>query len=123
MKYPDFGSNLRKARKHKDLTQAELGAHLDITSAKISTWESGDNLPALHSALKLSRAVGVDIYHLTGEKSPEVSIESTRNEIIIREDKEKDDKIGLLEKLIASHESTIESQQLTIKLLTGTKKG
>ncbi len=49
-----------------DLTQRELGERLRIDPDWISHWESGDSLPNLISAIRLSVFLGVPVNELFG---------------------------------------------------------
>ncbi len=57
MKY--FGYNLRKNRKRRRLSQAEMGELLGVSQRLISGWETGTRQPRWWSVAGIARALGV----------------------------------------------------------------
>ncbi len=59
-----FAETLKKTRTEKGLTQRELAERLYVTRTSVNRWENGTRLPDAAMILKLSEALGVDIYVL-----------------------------------------------------------
>ena len=59
-----FAETLKKIRTEKGLTQRELAERLYVTRTSVNRWENGTRLPDAAMILKLSEALGVDIYVL-----------------------------------------------------------
>ena len=57
-----FAETLKKIRTEKGLTQRELAERLYVTRTSVNRWENGTRLPDAAMILKLSEALGVDIY-------------------------------------------------------------
>lgn len=67
----NYGSKISELRKQKNLTQAELGAELNISAQAISKWENGLSEPDINSLKKLSKLFGVSIDELlTPQNNP-----------------------------------------------------
>lgn len=56
-----IGSNIRKMREHKGLTQCELAERLGVTQVYISRCENGRKEPSLQFCRKLSAVFGCPI--------------------------------------------------------------
>ncbi len=54
-----IGKNIRDARRRKDMTQAILAEHLNVTESAISQWESGRTSPDLSLVPELCGVLGI----------------------------------------------------------------
>lgn len=61
-----FGTRLQAARQERNVTQAQLAAHLGITQQAVAKWEAGSAQPQPGLLLELSRALGVGTEYLLG---------------------------------------------------------
>ena len=67
----DFAENLRKFRKNKKYSQAELGRKLHYGSTTIANYESGRNEPSFRDLIRLAEVLDVTPNELLGiEKHP-----------------------------------------------------
>lgn len=60
-----LGSNIKKARKEKKLTQKELADKMDVSVITIQQWEKGAYVPRTDKMIKLAKVLGyfgVDLY-------------------------------------------------------------
>lgn len=64
---------LKRHRLAKGLTLRELGQRIGVSTAAVSTWETGRCIPAAGTIPKLARALGLDPLTLTKVISPESS--------------------------------------------------
>lgn len=87
-----FGERLKKARKAKKLTQADLAAHLDRDFTSISKWENNKAEPDRETLIRLSEILEVKMDWLMG------NTDFTEEKKIATADKSKVD-ITELEKL------------------------
>lgn len=62
-----LSSNIKRFRKEKGLTQAELAGLLSVCPQSISKWERGDALPDVEKLCELSRCLGVFVDQLLGD--------------------------------------------------------
>lgn len=62
----NFSTNLRIARKNKNLSQAELANKVHSTNTNISNYETGYSEPPLEILLKISKELDVSIDFLCG---------------------------------------------------------
>lgn len=62
MNIDDFGTELRKIRQHRRLTQRELGAHCsaEIAQGSVHNYESGDRFPSIKTLVEMAAALGID---------------------------------------------------------------
>jgi len=58
--YAEFGRRLRDLRRAAGLSQQELAARVDISRASVANIERGAQRVALHQAVELAAALGVD---------------------------------------------------------------
>lgn len=66
------GSLLRELRKEKDLTQAQLAEHFNVSDRTISRWENGSNMPDLSLLIEIADFYDVDIREIfDGERKSE----------------------------------------------------
>ena len=59
--------NLITVRRHRGLTQSELGKQIGYSDKTISKWENGDSCPSIEALYQLSRFYGVSIDDLLSE--------------------------------------------------------
>lgn len=57
----DLGQNIRKFRKHNELTQRQLAECLFISPQAVSKWESGKALPDVPMLPRIAQIFGVPI--------------------------------------------------------------
>ncbi len=62
----EFGETIRRLRKEKKLTQAELGKKAGLSSRIIQRYESGNVRPRMDAAEKIAKALECPIYELLG---------------------------------------------------------
>ncbi|WP_431133679.1 helix-turn-helix transcriptional regulator [Psychroserpens mesophilus] len=60
----EFGKNLRKIRKSKDLTQAELASDLDVEISQISRIERGVINTSISTAYEIAKILDTNISDL-----------------------------------------------------------
>lgn len=69
MNQEKIGEFIAKCRKHKKMTQVELGEKLGVTEKSISNWETGRNMPDLSLFKPLCEILDITINDLmSGEK-------------------------------------------------------
>lgn len=61
----DFAYNLRRYRKKKGLSQAELARLAGVAEVSIRKYEAGERFPKLETRLKLAKALDVSPYYLS----------------------------------------------------------
>ena len=66
MNYRDFGGNLKKLRKARNLTQQELGAKIGLSKAVVSKYENGIGYPTFDVLIQIARYFGVTTDYLLG---------------------------------------------------------
>lgn len=64
-----FGNNLSVARQRANLTQAQLGEAVGVTSQAVSQWERGETTPELPKILPLARRLDVPESWLLSENA------------------------------------------------------
>ena len=78
----DFGSNVRRVRRERGMTQAELCESLGISQQYLSSIEGGEKpLSTLELAMRLAGALGVtvdDLMRPSDEESPEPVVERSQ---------------------------------------------
>ena len=62
MNIDDFGTELRKIRQHRRLTQRELGAQCsaEIAQGSVHNYETGDRFPSIKTLVEMAAALGID---------------------------------------------------------------
>ena len=60
----EFNQKLQELRKQKSLTQEELAAHLYVSRAAISKWESGRGYPNIDSLKMIAKFFGITVDQL-----------------------------------------------------------
>jgi len=58
---PELGNNLKELRARHELTQADLAERVGVSRKTINTVENGVFTPSATLALKLARALGVNV--------------------------------------------------------------
>ncbi len=69
-----FGENLRRLRKDRNLTQAQLAEMLDVTQKHLSVIETGTQFVSAPLIAKISAALEVEPAELFGGRSSEARI-------------------------------------------------
>lgn len=69
-----FGSNLRRIRKQKQMSQVMLANKIGKTQQTISWYESGQVYPSLKVVENIAQALDVSVALLIEEKSMDISI-------------------------------------------------
>lgn len=69
-----FATNLKAARKQRDITQDKLATESHVEQNVISAYENGKYAPNLENAMKLAQALGVSVDSLCGISSEEREI-------------------------------------------------
>ncbi len=62
----NIGSNIRRLRNEKGMTQEQLASRMGVTSAAVSKWESGQSLPDITMVMPLARVFEVTTDELMG---------------------------------------------------------
>lgn len=57
----DVNNNIRKLRKEKNMTQAELAAKMNVCDQVISNWESGEDCPDVEALKQLAEVFNVTV--------------------------------------------------------------
>lgn len=65
--YPLFGQRVRQQRRARKLSQEQLGGLTDMGRPTVAAIEAGRQAVALHQAVALSRALGVNLGELLEE--------------------------------------------------------
>ena len=73
-----FGSFVARARKHKNMTQAELASKIKVTDKAVSRWERGLGFPDINTLEPLAEALGVSVLELM--KSEKIETEDIQCE-------------------------------------------
>ena len=58
------GTTIRNLRESRNMTQAELGEHISVSSKTISKWETGKGLPDISLLSPLAQALGISLIEL-----------------------------------------------------------
>ena len=58
------GSTIRQLREKRNLTQAELGEKIGVSSKTVSKWETAKGLPDISLLLPLAQALGISLIEL-----------------------------------------------------------
>lgn len=61
----DFGTNLARVRKEKNITQQQLSDATGFDKRMISRWERGNTKPNIEAAVSLAKALDVSLDVLT----------------------------------------------------------
>lgn len=66
MNHCDFGENLKKLRRCRNLTQQELGSQVGLSKAVVSKYENGMGYPTFDVLIRIARYFGVTTDYLLG---------------------------------------------------------
>ena len=55
---------IKERREELGMTQAELGAMVDVSQAAVCRWETGDTAPLRKLHIKIAQALKVPVYEL-----------------------------------------------------------
>lgn len=66
MNYCDFGENLKKLRKSRNLTQKELGTKIGLSKAVVSKYENSMGYPTFDVLIRIAQYFGVTTDYLLG---------------------------------------------------------
>lgn len=78
----NIGENIKKYRKEKGLTQAELAKLSNVSRVAIGNYERSDRVPTTDIASKIADALQVDVNTLMGKSSNSENNKSKQVEII-----------------------------------------
>lgn len=67
--FKNVAGNIRKYRKRKNLTQAQLAEMFSVTSQNISKWEKGISMPDISNLWKLAQFFSISLEELLGVSS------------------------------------------------------
>ena len=65
-----LGERIRKARKQKLLTQADLGEAVGVHEMTVRRWESDNTAPNVAMLQKIANVLSVPLIELTGDEPP-----------------------------------------------------
>ncbi len=68
-----YGEKISALRKQKGMTQAELGAKLNVTFQAVSKWERGESLPDFETMSRIAKLFGVPITYFEEDSEDEQS--------------------------------------------------
>ncbi|MEG6521166.1 helix-turn-helix domain-containing protein [Desulfotomaculum sp. 1211_IL3151] len=77
-----IGKRIKKLRTTKELTQAELAKHLEVTTSSVGMYESGTRNPSYEVMVKLANFFNVSVDYLLG-KSPFKNAQEEQYSIMI----------------------------------------
>ncbi|MDE0942362.1 MAG: helix-turn-helix transcriptional regulator [Alphaproteobacteria bacterium] len=60
----NIGDRIRRFRRARDMTQADLALHLGLTKTGVASWEQGRAEPPLSRLDAIASALGVDVYDI-----------------------------------------------------------
>jgi transcriptional regulator with XRE-family HTH domain len=62
MNIDDFGTELRKIRQHRRMTQRQLGAHCSaaVAQGSVHQYESSERYPSIKTLVEMAAALGID---------------------------------------------------------------
>jgi DNA-binding XRE family transcriptional regulator len=69
-----IGNNIKRLRKNKGMTQEQLAELLNISSAAVSKWESGDTYPAMEESVARCEKIG-DMFTELRKQSDEIFLQ------------------------------------------------
>ena len=75
----DFGTQLKRARKHNQITQKELAERLGVEQSAISNYEKNIRLPATSALMSIAEQLNVSVAYLLGGEV-ENEIEHEKNQ-------------------------------------------
>lgn len=72
---------LKELRENANLTQTELGNHLNLSQRTISAYENATNEPDIQTLIKISKFFNVTIDYLLGQESNNKQINISNQEL------------------------------------------
>jgi len=66
-----LGERIRKARKQKLLTQADLGEAVGVHEMTVRRWESDNTAPSVAMLQKIANVLSIPLIELTGDEPPQ----------------------------------------------------
>lgn len=82
-----IGDRIKLKRKELGLTQAELGAKINVTDRAVSKWEQNEGNPDMSLIADLAKVLGVTLdYLILGKEPEERIIIKTPKEMLIETD-------------------------------------
>ena len=95
-----IGMFLKKLRKEKELTQAQLAEYFNVSDRTISRWETGNNMPDLSMLVELADFYDVDIREIIdGERKSEIMNNEEKETLLLVADYAENEKTVLLKRL------------------------
>lgn len=95
-----IGMFLKKLRKEKELTQAQLAENFNVSDRTISRWETGNNMPDLSMLVELADFYDVDIREIiNGERKSEIMNNEEKETLLLVADYADNEKTVLLKRL------------------------
>ena len=88
-----IGSNIKKLRRERDITQEQLAEKLDISRSKVSSWETKKRDISITDAVKLANVYQASLDNLFGNENisssqyAEISDKFIKNEAITLDEK------------------------------------
>lgn len=75
----DFGTNLKKLRKQKKLSQADLGTLVGVSNRAVSKWENGEAMPSTEKLIKISSVLQVPLANLMDSDEQDIYLKDNSN--------------------------------------------
>ena len=79
-----IGNKIAEARKKINISQAQLGQHLFISSQAVGKWERGESMPDIITLNRLAEILGVDLNYFS-EKFQSVATEMVPGEPLVKQ--------------------------------------
>lgn len=83
MNQQKIGALLKKLRKEKNLTQAELAEKLGVSNRSISRWENGMTMPDFDLLIELADLYGVGVREILDGERSDVSMDTQHKEELL----------------------------------------
>ena len=83
-----LGEKIQKLRQEQNISQKELAANLDVSTADIAVWESDESIPSIADIAKLSSALGVTTDDLIMDS--EIVVDEEQHDAEVEETHEKE---------------------------------
>lgn len=77
----EYGEKIAALRKEHGMTQAELGAELNVTYQAVSKWERGESYPDFETMSRIAKLFGVPLSHFeeNGENQDDTASDEQQN--------------------------------------------
>ena len=69
MRQYNFSKNLKKYRKEKNMSQAELAVGIRVTQQTISAWETDERYPTLDKVYDIAKILDIPVNKLLTEEN------------------------------------------------------